>query len=73
MKDFLSIEEVAELTGYKVSYLYQLTSERVIPHYKPTGRKIFFLWAEVKEWLMSKRVTPMAELEREAVNLKSGK
>lgn len=67
MKDFISIQEVAELTGYKLNYLYQLTAEKKIPHYKP-GRKVLFIWDEVKQWIMQSKVKTQDEIEREANN-----
>lgn len=54
----LTIEEVAELTGYKKSTLYKLTHERKIPFHKPAhgGRRIFFKREEINWWMQSNRV-----------------
>ena len=51
----LTIEEVSVLTGYKKATLYKLTHERKIPFHKPAhgGRRIFFKWAEINQWLES--------------------
>ena len=42
VKSVLTIDEAAEYMGLKKSYLYKLTSERRIPHFKPNGKKIYF-------------------------------
>ena len=56
--EILTIEEVAELTGYKKTTIYKLTHERKIPFHKPAhgGRRIFFKREEINQWLQSHRV-----------------
>ena len=68
-KDILSIQELADYTGLSVAYIYRLTHLRKIPHYKPLGKKLFFKIDEVREFLTSKRVKPLAEIEQEATDL----
>lgn len=55
-KEILTLEEAAQYTGLKKSYLYKLTSSRAIPHYKPNGKNCFFKRAELEEWLTTNRV-----------------
>lgn len=57
-RGFSTIEEVAELTGYKKTTIYKLTHERKIPFHKPAhgGRRIFFKREEINQWLQSNRV-----------------
>ncbi|MBT4399541.1 MAG: helix-turn-helix domain-containing protein [Bacteroidetes bacterium] len=52
-KTVLSFSETAEYTGLSKSYLYKLTSAGVIPHYKPTGKMLYFKKTEIDEWLVS--------------------
>mgnify|MGYP003964958549 FL=1 len=52
-KTVLSFSETAEYTGLSKSYLYKLTSGGVIPHYKPTGKMLYFKKTEIDEWLVS--------------------
>ena len=56
--EILTIEEVAELTGYKKTTIYKLTHERKIPFHKTAhgGRRIFFKREEINQWLQSNRV-----------------
>ena len=38
----LTIQETAKFLNLSQSHLYKLTSERKIPHFKPSGKKIYF-------------------------------
>lgn len=61
--DHLSVDEVAELTGYKKATIYSLIHNRLIPFHKPAhgGRKITFSRKEVTEWLQARRVETTQE------------
>jgi excisionase family DNA binding protein len=47
----LTFKEACIYLGYAPSYLYKLTYRKVIPHYKPTGKMIFFSKNEIDEWI----------------------
>jgi len=47
----LTFKEACVYLGYAPSYLYKLTYRKVIPHYKPTGKMIFFSKNELDEWI----------------------
>lgn len=47
----LTFKEACVYLGYAPSYLYKLTYRNVIPHYKPTGKMIFFSKNEIDEWI----------------------
>ncbi|MCX6169999.1 MAG: helix-turn-helix domain-containing protein [Ignavibacteriales bacterium] len=47
----LTFKEACAYLGYAPSYLYKLTYRKIIPHYKPTGKIIFFSKAELDEWI----------------------
>ncbi|MDP3580989.1 MAG: helix-turn-helix domain-containing protein [Ignavibacteria bacterium] len=49
----LTFKEACTYLGYAPSYLYKLTYKNVIPHYKPTGKMIFFSKNEVDQWIFS--------------------
>lgn len=51
-QEFITIKDVASLTGLSTSTLYKLTSAGLIPYYKPTG-KLLFKAAEIIEWVKS--------------------
>ena len=54
-KPVLTFAEAAKFTGLSQSYLYKLTSAGKIPHYKPSGKLLFFKKEELQNWLLSNR------------------
>lgn len=54
-KQTLTIEEAAEFTGLTISWLYNLTHTKQIPHYK-RGRKLYFDRSELDEWLRGEKI-----------------
>lgn len=67
-KDVLTLDEVAAYTGLSKSYLYKLTANKRIPHYKPLGKLCFFNRAEVEAWLQARAITTADELEAKATH-----
>lgn len=65
-KEVLNIDEVSLYTGYEKSYLYKLTSEVKIPHFKPGGKSIFFKREEINEWLTRNPIKTRHQIEDEA-------
>ncbi len=55
-KNVLTFDDVALVTGLSKSYLYKLTCIGEIPHYKPTGKQLFFDRAEIESWLKQNRI-----------------
>ena len=56
-KEVLTSDETAKYMGVSKSYLYKLTMHKVIPHYKPTGKVVYFNRLEVEQWLQKNRVS----------------
>lgn len=54
-KNILTMDEASIITGYAKSYLYQLTSKRMIPHYRRDNR-VFFKKDELEDWMTEQRV-----------------
>lgn len=67
-KNVLTLDEVAAFTGLSKSYIYKLTSARLIPHYKPLGKLCFFNRLEIEQWLQANAVHTTEQLEGEAAN-----
>lgn len=67
-KKVLNSDEAAKYLGFQKSYLYKLTSNGEIPHYKPQGKSLFFKRAELDQWLTRNRVASKHELETKAAN-----
>lgn len=55
-KEVLTSEEVAIYMGVSMRYLYKLTMRKKIPHYKPTGKMIYFNRKEIEQWLQTNKV-----------------
>lgn len=47
----LSFEEAADYLDLSKSWLYKLTARDAIPHYKPFGKKIYFLKTELDNFI----------------------
>ena len=67
-KDVLNSDEAARYLGFKKSYLYKLTSDGKISHYKPQGKSLFFKRVELDQWLTRNRVVSNQELETKVAN-----
>ncbi len=65
-KEVLTLEELSRYTGFSKSHIYKLTHHNKIPHYKPGGKVCFFKLEEVKNWLLSNRVSTQDELQSQA-------
>lgn len=65
VKDTLTIDECALLTGYSVQTLYTFTSKREIPHFK-RGNYLYFSKKEVEEWLKSNPVPTVQQINQTA-------
>ena len=65
-KNVLDLEDVSALTGLSKSYLYKLTCNKDIPHYKPHGKQVYFDRKEIEDWMKQNRVATNAELESQA-------
>lgn len=51
----LNFKEACAYLSFAPSYLYKLTYRKIIPHYKPSGKMLFFSKAELDEWIFKNR------------------
>ena len=65
-KEVLTTDEAASYMGVSKSYLYKLTMEKRIPHYKPMGKMVYFNRQELEGWLQANRVATDEELSQDA-------
>ncbi len=63
---YMTAKETAEFLGISPKYLYQLTHQRKIPYFSPTGRKILFKRSELISFVESARVSSINDLCTEA-------
>lgn len=66
-KEMLNPEETARYLNVSRSYLYKMTSRRMIPHYCPNGKKLFFKRTELDQWMQANRKKTRNEVETAAV------
>jgi excisionase family DNA binding protein len=60
-KRVLTFEEGCEYLGFKKSYVYKLTSSKILPHSKPNGKTIFFDREKLEEWMLSNPSTSFSD------------
>jgi excisionase family DNA binding protein len=66
-KKYLSMMEAADYLSLKPSYLYQLTSKRLIPHSK-VGRLNIFNSFELDCYIEQHKVQTNSEIKQQAIN-----
>ena len=62
-RDILNMDEAMTYLQVSRSYLYKLTSGKQIPHYKPSGKLIFFRRSELDEWILKNRESSSDEVK----------
>lgn len=67
-KSVLSFEEACTFTSISKTYMYKLTCQNRIPHFKPHGKNIYFSREELERWLMQNSVKTAMQIEQEAAN-----
>lgn len=65
-KEVLTSDEASRYMGVSKSYLYKLTMNQQIPHYKPMGKMCYFNRLELEQWLQSNRIATATEIEQQA-------
>lgn len=65
-KEVLTSDEAARYLGISKSYLYKMTMQQKIPHYKPMGKMCYFNRVELEQWLQSNRVATDEEISQKA-------
>lgn len=68
LKTILNVEELADYTGFKKSYIYKLVHQNLIPYSKPNGKVLFFDRQRIDDWLMSNSTKSESEIAREALD-----
>ena len=67
LKTILNVEELAEYTGFKKSYIYKLVHSNSLPFSKPNGKVLFFFIQKIDEWLLQNASKSINELQQEAL------
>jgi excisionase family DNA binding protein len=67
-KKVLSFKEAAIYLDVSHSHLYKLTSQNRIPHFKPQGKKIYFDFSMLEDWLKRNYQETQEEIEQKAID-----
>ncbi|MGC4035713.1 MAG: helix-turn-helix domain-containing protein [Chitinophagaceae bacterium] len=70
-KTVFNFEEVCSYLKISKSHLYKLTSQRVIPHFCPQGKKLYFKREEIDIWLLL--TSSAEEIENVAIDYVFGR
>jgi excisionase family DNA binding protein len=65
-KEILTFEEACIYLDRSASSMYKLTSGRLIPHYVPTGKLIYFKRIELDEWVLHNKRCSLEEIDNES-------
>ena len=65
-KEIMNANEACEFLGIRKSRLYRLTSEKIIPHYKPDGQLLLFNRDDLLKWLERSKIETGEEIEERA-------
>jgi len=67
-KEVLNFLETCQYLQISESHLYKLTSRKLIPHFCPNGKKLYFNRLELDLWLQQKKQTTMKEINQAATD-----
>jgi excisionase family DNA binding protein len=67
-KEVLNLNEAGMYLNISASHMYKLTSQRLIPHFCPQGKKLYFKRKELDHWLLRNRQDSSDEIETMAAN-----
>lgn len=66
-KEILTVEEAAKFMGIARSSLYKMTSDQLIPFYRPNGKMIYFEKSEILAWIRRNHQSSKAEIQEAAI------
>jgi excisionase family DNA binding protein len=61
--EILSLNEAAKFLCASKSFMYKMTSQKIIPHYIPGGKRVYFKKSDLENWLLKNRIPPNSEFE----------
>lgn len=65
-KETLSFKEAVRHLDISPSHLYKMTSSRMIPHYCPSGKKLYFKRSELDLWMQNNKKESSKQIEAKA-------
>ena len=67
-KEVMNLAEAHAYLNISASHMYKLTSQKLIPHFCPQGKKLYFRREELDQWLLRNRQDSTDEIETRAAN-----
>lgn len=68
-EDFITFDAACEYLGITSGQMYQYTHRKILPFYKPFGKKLYFKKSELNAVIGSVRVATNAEVAEQAHQL----
>ena len=65
-EDFITFDAACEYLGITSGQIYQYTHRKILPFYKPFGKKLYFKKSELNAVIGSVRVATNAEVAEQA-------
>jgi len=65
-KDLLDVSEAAAILGVTKAWLYKLNHKKVLPYYKPNGKKIYYKIEDLHNYLSGVRIASSKEIDQKA-------
>lgn len=65
-EDFITFDAACEYLGITSGQMYQYTHRKILPFYKPFGKKLYFKKSELNAVIGSVRVATNAEVAEQA-------
>jgi excisionase family DNA binding protein len=62
-EEILSLNEAAKFLKLSKSFMYKMTSQKLIVHFIPGGKRIYFKKSDLENWLLKNRIPSGSELE----------
>jgi excisionase family DNA binding protein len=62
-EEILSLNEAAKFLCASKSFMYKMTSQKIIPHYIPGGKRIYFKKSDLEDWLLKNRIPSSSEFK----------
>ena len=73
LKSILTVDDLCLYTGMSKGWIYKLTSNKLIPYYKPNGKTVVFERSEIDEWLLRNPIKPRKSLGEVEFEIKCNK
>jgi excisionase family DNA binding protein len=62
----LNIQRASEYLGLAKSTMYQMIYKKTIPHYKPTGKMVYFSRLELNKWAFMHKIMTVEEMNEKS-------